>query len=156
MESGTILHIALLKKLSSNVPECNYSNKFVRFRNNIRGRTANVPSRSDQSIHNFKKYSSIQGKYGRCPRTSRSSRPCNPSRSENQIKTSRLQEHICGWSTQNEEGFDSLIKGGRGKKGKGDFSKVEQSEQQKQERRLIFKNTNNNHHVPRINKAKLK
>ena len=33
MESGTILHLALLKKLSSNHPQCNYSSKFYKFRN---------------------------------------------------------------------------------------------------------------------------
>lgn len=33
MESGTILHLALLKKLSSNHPQCNYSRKFDKFMN---------------------------------------------------------------------------------------------------------------------------
>ena len=49
MESGTILHLALLRKLSSNTPQCNYTNKFVRFRNNIRSRTPNIPNRSQLS-----------------------------------------------------------------------------------------------------------
>ena len=74
MQSGTILHLALLKKLSCSTPHCNYAHKFARFRNNIRSRTPNMPCRSNTSIIPFQKYSSNLEKSENYPKTARSLR----------------------------------------------------------------------------------
>ena len=95
MQSGTILHLALLKKLSSNTPNCNYTHKFTHFRNNIRKRTHHQPILSASAVPLFQKYPSDHPQIPTFPHTSRSARTKivrdSPKASD------RQPEHICGW-----------------------------------------------------------